>query len=94
MLPGLADFHALHNPDLPWATFPSSDSTVSSISFLEFSKASHRIAHHLRPHHDGNTREVVAMLIHCDTILYVAAVLGVARAGLVVRQTFSFYVTL
>lgn len=85
VLPGLADFHAQHNPQHPWALFPTGDSDVSSISWLEFSKASHRLAYWLMPHGPAKTRDVVAIIIHCDTILYVTLLLGMARAGLVVR---------
>ena len=84
VLPGLADFHAEYNPQLPWALFPSGESGVSSISWLEFCKASHRISYLLRPHGPTETRDVVAVIIHCDTILYVTLLLGIARAGLVV----------
>ena len=88
VLPGFADFHAVHNPDLPWAVFPSrEDATKSeSISFAEFANATHRIAHAFRPHREGNhDGEVVGVVINCDSILYCATIVGLARAGFVVR---------
>lgn len=85
VLPGLADFQAQYNPDRPWAIYPLSDSALSSIPWLEFAKATHRIAHWLRPYEEGMKREVVGMIIHCDTILYVTLLVAIARAGLVVR---------
>lgn len=87
VLPGLVDFHATHNADLPWAFLASdAESPVSSVSFLEFAHATHRIAHALRPGRAGPENEVVAILVNCDTILYLALVAGMVRAGLVVRN--------
>lgn len=83
VLPGLLDFHAEHNPGLPWAVYPSSD-TMSSISFLEYAQATHRVAHILRSNGSARGRDVVVMLIHCDTLLYVTMLMGIARAGMVV----------
>lgn len=86
VLPDLYDFYAEHNPDLPWAVYPASDTTTSSISFSEIVRASHRVAHLLGRREGDGTRDVVVMLIHCDTILYVTMLLGIARAGMVVRD--------
>ncbi|KAF7798250.1 hypothetical protein EIP86_009467 [Pleurotus ostreatoroseus] len=85
VLPDLFDFHAEHNPDLPWAMYAASETTVSSITYLELVKASHRAAYSLGLQELDSTagREVVLMLIHCDTILYVTMILGIARAGMV-----------
>lgn len=86
VLPGFVNFHAEHNPDLPWAKFPSASQPeeIESITFLEFSRATHRIAHALRHERAGKDGEVVAVLIHCDSILYLALLAGMVRAGLVV----------
>ncbi len=86
VLPGFLDFHARYNPDLPWATFPSpKDPTVAStISFLELSQGSHRVAHLVRPKREGNVRETVVLLINTDSLLYVTMIVGIARAGFVV----------
>ena len=84
VLPGLLDFHAEHNPDSPWALYPSSDATATSISFSDVAQATHRVAHGLRPDGTPGGRDVVVMLIHCDTILYVTMLVGIARAGMVV----------
>ncbi|KAF7798255.1 hypothetical protein EIP86_009472 [Pleurotus ostreatoroseus] len=83
VLPGLLDFHAEHNPDSPWALYPSSDATATSISFSDVAQATHRVAHGLRPDGTPGGRDVVVMLIHCDTILYVTMLVGIARAGMV-----------
>ena len=87
VLPDFADFHAERNPNHPWAIFPSvSDSDVTTISFSEFAESTHRIAHALCPMRHGNEREVVGVLVHCDNILYVALLVGMTRAGMIVRK--------
>ena len=88
VIPGFIDFQAEHNPSLPWVIFPSrSGSGTESISFAEFSLASHRIAHSIRPGRRGIDGEVVAVLIHCDVPLYHALLAGIIRAGLIVSVT-------
>ena len=87
-LPALADFHAEHNATLPWLQFPSKNTPASviSVTYAEMAKASHRVAHILRPGRSGPERGVVAMLVETDTVLYVGTVLGLMRAGCVVRE--------
>ena len=85
VLPDLLDFHAEKNPELPWAVYPTSDTTTSSISFTELSKATHRIAYSIRPQGPDAGRDAVIMLLHCDTIMYATMVMSICRAGLVVR---------
>ncbi|EKM51563.1 uncharacterized protein PHACADRAFT_212203 [Phanerochaete carnosa HHB-10118-sp] len=79
------DFNVKYNAEQPFYIFPSlSDPTkLTSLSYLEVAWASHRIAHILRPNRRGNDGDVVGVLLHTDTILYAAVVLGVLRAGLV-----------
>lgn len=88
LTPGLVDFHAEHNANLPWAVFPSRNdpSQLESVSFAELAKATHRIAHRVRPNKQGPSGEVVALLIHCDALLYAALMHGFVRAGLVVSN--------
>ena len=88
-LPGFADFHAEHNPDLPWALFQSKQdpSKVDRITYLEFARATHRLAHAVRPDRkEGQDGDVVGVVIHCDSVLYLATLVGLVRAGLVVRK--------
>lgn len=85
VLPDLFDFHAEHNPDFPWGVYAASGTTISSISFSEVVRASHLAAHFLGRQESIAERNVVVMLLHCDTILYVAMIVGVTRAGMVVR---------
>ncbi|CAL1703617.1 unnamed protein product [Somion occarium] len=83
-IPGFIDFQAEHNPNLPWAVFPSAERTgdIDSISFLEFAEATHRIAHAARPSRHGDDGEIIAILVNCDIVLYVALVAGLMRAGI------------
>lgn len=87
----IADFHAEHNPDLPWLIFPSLESPheTTSITFKEMVQASHRVAHILRPGRAGPEREVIALLLNTDTVLYIAIILGLWRAGFVVSVVSS-----
>ena len=92
VLPGFADFHAEHNPDRPWVVFPSrQDPTkVESISYAEFARATHRVAHAFRPNREGQRDgEVVAVVVNCDSIMYLAMIVGLVRAGFVVRRVCS-----
>lgn len=84
VLPGLVDFNAENNPDSLFAAWPSSDAGTTGISFSELADATHRIAHLLRPGRQGQEGEVVAIVIHTDTILHCALFAGCVRAGLVV----------
>ena len=86
VVPGFIDFHAQHNADLPYAVFPSKDHAdgMDEVSFSEFALASHRIAHFARPGRVGDDGQVVAVLINCDVILYVALLTGLMRAGIIV----------
>lgn len=86
VLPGFIDFHAEHNPSLPWVLFPSrTGAGPEAISFGAFAQATHRMAHALRPDRQGKDGEIVAVIAHCDTILYLALLAGIVRAGLTVR---------
>jgi acyl-CoA synthetase (AMP-forming)/AMP-acid ligase II len=90
VLPGFADFHAEHNPNRPWILYPSEQGTEpGSISFLQFANATHRIAHAFRPNRARPGGEVVAVIINCDAILYLAVIVGLVRAGLVVSHYLS-----
>ena len=87
--PQFLDFHSQQNPDLPFCLFPSPDNpaNVASITLGEMDTASHVVAHTLRPNRAGPDDETVAVVINTDTVLYVALLLGMLRAGLVVSNT-------
>ena len=88
VIPGFVDFHAEHNPNRAWAIFPSQTSPTgtSSLSFGEFARATHRVAHRVRPDRQGAEREVVGLIIHTDAILYMAVIAGLMRAGIIVSH--------
>ncbi|KZT23998.1 putative aminoadipate reductase [Neolentinus lepideus HHB14362 ss-1] len=84
VLPGFVDFHHKHNPDLPILRYaPDGSDEVVNISFAEFSRATHRMAHAIRSKDTGKDREVVALMAHCDTVLYLPLMVAMVRAGLV-----------
>ena len=87
-LVGNLDWHAEHNPSVTWVAFPSpvNPTTIRTLSYLDFARASHRIAHTLRPGRTGDGGEVLAMLLNCDTIHYNALIAGSIRAGFVVSK--------
>lgn len=87
VLPGFVDFHAEHNPNSVWAVFPSLDDPDGKtfITYSELAQASHRVAHAVRPGRKGPEQEVVAILVNCDTVHYVTLLVGLRRAGIVVR---------
>lgn len=89
VIPGLLDFHVQHNPDRPFALFPTRDhpSQASKVTFAELAKATHRVAHLARPNRLGREGEVIGLLINCDVLLYITVIQGLIRAGLVVRVT-------
>lgn len=82
----LADFYATYRGNDPWLIFPSRSvpGALASISFFEMVQASNRVAHALRPGRQGTEGAVVAIILNTDSLIYVALVLGLMRAGLVV----------
>lgn len=80
------DFQAQHNPHRPFAVFPKllSNNELLSVSYLDVSNATHRIAHRFNPGRANAEGCVVALLLHTDTILYVTLILGLLRAGYIV----------
>jgi acyl-coenzyme A synthetase/AMP-(fatty) acid ligase len=65
----------------------SKTGAVESVSWLEFGRAIHRVAHAVRPERIGHDGDIVGIIVNTDTLLYVAVHLGLMKAGLVV----SFY---
>ncbi|KAF8838002.1 putative nonribosomal peptide synthetase [Paxillus ammoniavirescens] len=85
LFPDLINFHMQKNPAFPM--FLYADKTVpgasTEISFLEFGRAAHRVAHTLRPSRQGPDGQVVMVIANTDTILHHAVVAGISIAGLV-----------
>lgn len=83
----LVNFHMENNPTLPmfvYADDQASDHRTTEITFLEFGRAAHRIAHSLRPERAGEEGKVVILIANRDTVLFHTVVTGLFIAGLVV----------
>ena len=82
----LFSFHMQNNPTLPMFVYTDDQASdrTTEITFLEFGRAAHRIAHALRPERGGEEGQVVMLIANCDTILFHAVVAGMFIAGLVV----------
>jgi hypothetical protein len=68
--------------------------TTTEISFLEFGRAAHRVAHTLRPSRQGPDGQVVMVIANTDTILHHVVVAGISMAGLVVSSCLLLETTL
>ena len=90
-LPETVDFHRKHNPTVPIYVFSEHDdgasNTVTQVAHLEFGRACDRVAHLLRSGRRGPERQVVAVVALSDSLLYQTIVIGIMRAGLIVRIT-------
>ncbi|KAF6752758.1 hypothetical protein DFP72DRAFT_1069941 [Ephemerocybe angulata] len=78
-LPGIYDFHRLHNPTHPifcWDT----DDGVHSLTWATASQGIHNVARRVASA-VGSTRTVVAILAVTDQISYFALIAGIIRAG-------------
>ncbi|KAG6878054.1 putative NRPS-like protein biosynthetic cluster [Termitomyces sp. T159_Od127] len=83
-IPESVDFNWQHNADLPMFAYEMDGSSkVTEITFLEFGRACHRVAHLVRPGRAGSDREIVAFIALADTIVYQAVTIGVMIAGFV-----------
>lgn len=63
---------------------------LGTITNLEFARATHRVAHLVRPDHQGPDGEVVALLVLADTVLYHAVIAGLMTANFIVRACLSW----
>ncbi|TFK53343.1 putative aminoadipate reductase [Heliocybe sulcata] len=83
-LPDLVDLRLQENPERTYAVFPSDapHGEPTHITYLEWCRAAHRVAHLLRPQPDFERREVVGVLVNCDTLMYATTITGLIRAGL------------
>ncbi|KZT20596.1 acetyl-CoA synthetase-like protein [Neolentinus lepideus HHB14362 ss-1] len=81
----LVDFRLQHNSDHTYAVFPSDDpdGEPTHITHLEWCRAIHRVAHVLRPKPDMAKREVVGIIVNCDTLMYSTTIMALIRAGLI-----------
>lgn len=90
------DFNGEHNADRPWLVYPSPSESgqLSSISFAQMVSTTHQIASAIRPARRGSEAEVFAILLHTDSIVYAAIMLGLLRAGFVVSTSHTPIVTM
>ncbi|TFK48709.1 putative aminoadipate reductase [Heliocybe sulcata] len=81
----LVDLRLREHPDRTYAVFPSDapDGEPTRITYLEWCRAIHRVAHLLRPQPDFKKREVVGIIVNCDTLMHVTTIIGLMRAGLI-----------
>ncbi|KIK92302.1 hypothetical protein PAXRUDRAFT_147631 [Paxillus rubicundulus Ve08.2h10] len=85
LFPDLINFHMERNPTFPMFMYPNEMVTgaTTEISFLEFGRAAHRIAHTLRPSCQDPDGQVVMIIANTDSLLHHAVVAGISIAGLV-----------
>ncbi|KIJ04291.1 hypothetical protein PAXINDRAFT_94863, partial [Paxillus involutus ATCC 200175] len=81
----LINFHMQKNPTFPIFVYADEQAPngTTEITFLEFGRAAHRVAHALRPARQGDEGQVVMLIAHTDAILHHAAMAGMSIAGLV-----------
>ncbi|KAJ4474509.1 acetyl-CoA synthetase-like protein [Lentinula aciculospora] len=79
----LLDFHYEHNSTCPIYVFAREEQEMTEISYLEFVRACHRLAHIVRPARVGPERAVVAIVALVDTLVYETIIAGVIKAGLI-----------
>ena len=84
LLSDLPDFNLQHNPTLPAFVYSPTPNSTTQISFLEYARACHRVAHAVRLNRAGSEGEIVALIANTDTILYLTLIAGMVRAGVVV----------
>ena len=92
LFPDLVNFHMERNPSFPMFIYTSENisGALTQISFLEFGRAAHRVAHALRPNRQGSDEEVVMIIANTDTILHHAVLVGLSIAGWIVRSYLPF----
>lgn len=90
-LPEVIDFNLQHNADHPGFTYAAKGtSELATITYLEFGRAAHRVAHRLRPNREGQDAHVVALMGLVDTPLYLAVSAGINTAGFLVSIPITF----
>ncbi|TFK50396.1 acetyl-CoA synthetase-like protein [Heliocybe sulcata] len=81
----LVDLRLEHNSDRTYAVFHSDtpDGELRHITYLEWGRAIHRLAHILRPESHYKPRDVVGIVVNCDTLMYSTTIVALMRAGLI-----------
>jgi acyl-CoA synthetase (AMP-forming)/AMP-acid ligase II len=95
LIPDVISLNSKTNPSRPFYIYVNPESTeITTITNLEFGRATHRSAHLLRPNREGPDGQVVALLALSDTVLYHATVAGLMTAGFIVRVSLPGSTTL
>ncbi|KAF5389352.1 hypothetical protein D9757_004361 [Collybiopsis confluens] len=82
-VPELIQFHYENNPSRPAFVFADGEDTITEISYLEYVRACHRVAHIIRPQRAGPDRAVIALVALSDNLVYQSINVGIMQAGLV-----------
>ena len=88
-IPETIEFHWQHNADIPAYAFHEEGkdtNDITEITYLEFGRASHRVANFMNdkiPSISG--RPVVALVALTDSLLYQAISVGLMKCGFIVR---------
>ncbi|KAF7343921.1 General substrate transporter [Mycena venus] len=85
LIPEVIAWNAENHPADPCYLFAPTDPSapVVTVTQLEFSRATQRVAHFLRPNREGPDGEVVAVIALSDTLLYLAILAGLITANCV-----------
>ncbi|KAG6822219.1 hypothetical protein H0H92_014777, partial [Tricholoma furcatifolium] len=76
------NFNLEKNPNQPFFVYSDFETLeIKTVTHLEFGRAAHRVAHLVRPGRGGVDGQVVALILHADTILYQALTAGLMVAG-------------
>ncbi|KAJ7642007.1 hypothetical protein FB45DRAFT_738097 [Roridomyces roridus] len=82
--PSLLSRNAEQRPQDPFYVYADLQvNRIVTITQLEFSRATHRAAHLLRPNRSGQDRKVVAIIAESDAVLYHAVFVGLMTANFV-----------
>jgi hypothetical protein len=82
------DAHIGHENSGAAYSFADEAGNITDISYLEFARAAHRVAHLLRPQRRGPEGQVIAIVALTDVLIYQTIVAGCIKAGLVVCSHF------
>ncbi|KAJ6578491.1 acetyl-CoA synthetase-like protein [Mycena capillaripes] len=77
------DVHIAHENSGTAYSFADEAGNITDISYLEFARAAHRVAHLLRPQRRGPEGQVIAIVALTDVLIYQTIVAGCIQAGLV-----------
>jgi len=88
-IPETIEFHWQHNADIPAYAFHEEGkdtNDITEITYLEFGRASHRVANFMNDKFPSiSGRPVVALVALTDSLLYQAISVGLMKCGFIVR---------